>query len=479
MQIVCAGNVFRGTGGSDVTTRIATLRPHVDNPVGRLDQIQVVLDHNYRVPLVNQFLDHIHQHADVLKMEARGGFIHNIDGIAGTDLGKLTGQFHPLGLAAADRCTRLADLQIPQAHTVERFNDALDTRVGIEKGEGFADGHFQHIGDVLALVVNFERFPVVAPAVAALAGYIYVGQEIHFDLFNTVAATLLAAAAFHVKGEPALTVTADFRLRHLRKQLPYRVEHFGVRSGIGSGRAPDRALINGDNLVDVIEPLNVIVGQGHILRFVEMVAQNRYKGLVDERTFSASAHTGNTDEFAQGHIQVHIFQVMPAGTLHTEYLPVAGPPLFGNADLLGIGHEPAGERRRIELFHLPLRYDLPAVDARSGTKVNYIVGIGNGFPVMFHHNHAVAQVAQQLQGIDQLDVVALMQPDAWFIQYIENTHKLGADLGSQAYALGFAAAQGLRFTVEAEIAQTYIQQKVDPVADLLEHLAADRSLPVG
>ena len=59
--------------------------------------------------------------------------------------------------------------------------------------------HFKHIVNVLASVVNLERFTVIAFALADLARYIYIGQEVHFYLVDTVALAGFAASALYIE----------------------------------------------------------------------------------------------------------------------------------------------------------------------------------------------------------------------------------------------------------------------------------------
>ena len=56
-----------------------------------------------------------------------------------------------------------------------------DGRNAFEKFHRLVDGHIQHIADVFTLVPYFERFAVIAAAVACIAFHIYVGQKIHFN----------------------------------------------------------------------------------------------------------------------------------------------------------------------------------------------------------------------------------------------------------------------------------------------------------
>ena len=63
----CAGDLLRGALGDDQAAAGAALRAHVDDPVGGLDDVEVVLDDDHRVALVDQAL----QHPSSLRMSSK------------------------------------------------------------------------------------------------------------------------------------------------------------------------------------------------------------------------------------------------------------------------------------------------------------------------------------------------------------------------------------------------------------------------
>ena len=77
--------------------------------------------------------------------------------------------------------------------------------------------HLQNFVDVLALVLDFQGFAVVALAVADIAGHVDVGQEVHFHLDHAIALAGLAASALDVEGEAPGAVAALARLRARRR----------------------------------------------------------------------------------------------------------------------------------------------------------------------------------------------------------------------------------------------------------------------
>src|SRR5262249_55491114 len=118
----------------------------------------------------------------------------------------------------------------------------------------------------LALEANFERLAVVALAVALLTGHIHVGQEVHLDLDLTVAATDLAAPALDVEAEAAWLVAARAGLLGLGEEVADHVEQARVRRWVRARCAPDRRLVHGDDLVELVETVDRAVRAGALAR---------------------------------------------------------------------------------------------------------------------------------------------------------------------------------------------------------------------
>ena len=58
---------------------------------------------------------------------------------------------------------------------------------------------------------------------------------------------------------------------------------------------------------------------------------------------------------------------------------------------------------------------------------------------MLHHDHRIAEIAQSLERINELRVVARMKSDRRLIENVKHSDKPRADLCRKADALGFAA----------------------------------------
>ena len=440
-----------------------------------------MLDDHHGVALVHQTLEHVHQLVDVGGVQAGGGLVQNIDGGAGGLPGKLGGQLHPLGFAAGQGGGGLAQLDVAQAHVHEGLKLVADLGQILEEGQGLLHRHLQHLVDVFALVAHLESLPVVALALAHLAGDVDVWQEVHLDLQQAVAGAGLAPSAPDVEGEPARAVSPALGVLGGGEQLPDVVEQPGVGGGVGAGRPADGGLVDGDDLVEELDALHAVVPAGPGLGAVELHAQPLVEDLVDQRRLARAGHAGDGDERPQreGHVDVPevVFRRAPDDELIAVPRPAGGRDRY----LFPAGKVVAGDGAGgvHNVLCRAAGHHVPAVDARAGADVHDVVGGPHGVFVVLHHDEGVAQIPQVLEGTQQQVIVPLVQADGRLVQNIQHPHEGGADLGGQPDALALAAGQGARLTAEGQVLEPYRAQEAQPGADLLQDLVGDHHLGVG
>ena len=122
------------------------------------------------LPAVDQLLQHFQQLLHVVEVQAGGGFVEDVEGAAGGAFGEFLGELDALRLAAGERGGLLADLDVAEADALERDQLVADHRDRFEEGDAVLDGHVQNLGDRLGLILDLERFAVVAGALAGFAG---------------------------------------------------------------------------------------------------------------------------------------------------------------------------------------------------------------------------------------------------------------------------------------------------------------------
>jgi len=69
-----------------------------------------VLDHDHRIALIDEFMQHFEELGDIVEMQTGGRLVEDIEGAARRPPGKLLGELDPLSLAAGQRIGLLPTL---------------------------------------------------------------------------------------------------------------------------------------------------------------------------------------------------------------------------------------------------------------------------------------------------------------------------------------------------------------------------------
>ncbi|CAM5594649.1 hypothetical protein SVIOM342S_04537 [Streptomyces violaceorubidus] len=92
--------------------------------VGARDHTHVVLDHDHRVPGVDQAVQLPHQHLDVGRVQTRRRLVEQVQGVAPAPALQLARQLDALGFPAGQLGRGLAQPQIPQPDVQQRGQSA-------------------------------------------------------------------------------------------------------------------------------------------------------------------------------------------------------------------------------------------------------------------------------------------------------------------------------------------------------------------
>ena len=172
-----------------------------------------MFDDQQRVSRAAQFEQHFEQFGHVMEMQAGGRLVQNIKRSAGGFAAEFGRQFDALRFAAAQGRRRLPEPDVAQADFRQRQAGIINLRHGAEKCHRFIHRHVEHVGDVLAFVIDLQRLAIVTAAIARFARHVNRRQEMHFNFDQPVALAFLATAAFDIETEPARLVAANFAPR--------------------------------------------------------------------------------------------------------------------------------------------------------------------------------------------------------------------------------------------------------------------------
>src|SRR5206468_3852167 len=187
------------------------------------------------------------------------------------------------------------EVDVAESDVEQRLQLLSDTRLVLEEGESIFDRLLQHVGDAESTEANFQSLAVVTLALADIARDVDVGKKMHLDLDETISLARLATPAFHVEGEATRPVTADLRLRQLGEQLTNRREETRVRRRVGARGAPDRTLIDVDDLVQVLETRDARMCTGDNSRPIEMSRHRAVQDVLDQRRLAAARDASHCD----------------------------------------------------------------------------------------------------------------------------------------------------------------------------------------
>src|SRR5579884_4016348 len=104
---------FRCTRSHDVAAALATFRPEVNHPIGGLDDLEIMFDHQNRATRVDEAAEGRKQLADVVEVQPGGGLVEDVQHpvpslalavTAVTHLGlEMRGELHALRFATGQR----------------------------------------------------------------------------------------------------------------------------------------------------------------------------------------------------------------------------------------------------------------------------------------------------------------------------------------------------------------------------------------
>ena len=117
---------------------------------------------------------------------------------------------------------------------------------------------------------------------ADLTRYKYIGQEVHLNLDNTVTRAGFTTATLDIEAKAAFFIAPNFGFIGLCKEITNIIEDACISCRIGTRSPTDRALVNVDQAIDVLNPLNGLVFPWFFRIAVELLSDGFLQDPIDQ-----------------------------------------------------------------------------------------------------------------------------------------------------------------------------------------------------
>ena len=117
----------------------------------------------------------------------------------------------------------------------------------------------------------------------------------HLHLDDAIALTSLTATTLYVEREATGLVAASACLGDAGEQVANGREQAGIGGRVGARCAADGALVDVDDLVEVLHAVNGPGRRGMQMRAVELASSVLVERFVDECGLARARHTGDAD----------------------------------------------------------------------------------------------------------------------------------------------------------------------------------------
>ena len=182
----------------------------------------------------------------------------------------------------------------------------------------FAHRHGQGVGDGLVLIGDAQGLLVESLAVTDLAGHVDIGQKC-ISTFRTPSPSQASQRpAFDIEAKARGGVPEELRLARTGVDGAYRIVELGVSGRVGARGAADRLLVDGDDLVQVLQTEDAVMVTDHLSAVMEMILQGRIEDVVQEARLAGAAYAGDAGQRTQGQGDGQVAQIVGAGAAHFQ-----------------------------------------------------------------------------------------------------------------------------------------------------------------
>lgn len=143
-----------------------------------------MLDNDNRTARINQAFQDLEQLMDISHMKSRRWLIQDIERPSRIGLGEFRRKFDALRLPAGQGRRRLSQADIAQAHIFKDLEFLQDSLMVAEIITGFRNGHVKDIRNILALIMDLKRIPIISRAPTDFTGDIDIGKGYNSNYFS-------------------------------------------------------------------------------------------------------------------------------------------------------------------------------------------------------------------------------------------------------------------------------------------------------
>ena len=266
-----------------IPSLVATLRSDVDDGIRVGDDVEIVLDDEYRVPLLYETIEDIEELLHIREVESCRWLIEDIECLTCRSLGEVERELDTLRLSTRERRCGLSESDIPETDIDEDIEHSLDPWEADEEGTRILDRHIEYFGDIFSLELYLKGLVVVSGPTTRFTLDINIREEMHLDLLGSAPLTDLTTTSLGIETKSPRTKSSLLSVERCGEYLTNMGEESGIGGDIGVWSFANRGLIDDDRLVDMIDSLDAVMATDLASTRIKMVHQVVREDVDDER----------------------------------------------------------------------------------------------------------------------------------------------------------------------------------------------------
>src|SRR5690606_33610316 len=157
----------------DFSATITGLGAEIHDPVGQLDDIEIVLDEHERVSGINEAVEHLRESPDVLEVQSRRRCIHEVQLAAGPPARErpLPRDLESLRFTAREGRRWLAEAQVAKPDLLKLPERLAQFLLARKRANGLVDGQLEDLMDRAAANGDIQHFLAEPTSRAHVAGH--------------------------------------------------------------------------------------------------------------------------------------------------------------------------------------------------------------------------------------------------------------------------------------------------------------------